>query len=89
MILDLNHSQELTGEVFITFIIVFSQLLRPIQGISTNLAFMNKAKASQDRINEILDTDEKIYEVENPVALSELKSGIRYENVSFIAIFKC
>jgi len=83
MILDINHSQELTGEVFITFIIVFSQLLRPIQGISTNLAFMNKAKASQDRINEILDTDEKIYEVENPVALSELKSGIRYENVSF------
>ncbi len=83
MILDINHRQELTGEVVITIIIVFSQLLRPIQGISTNLAFMNKAKASQDRINEILDTDEKIYEVENPVALSELKSGIRYENVSF------
>ncbi len=83
MILDINNAQGLTGEVFITFIIVFSQLLRPIQGISTNLAFMTKAKASQDRINEILETDEKIYEIDNPIALSELKIGLRYENVSF------
>lgn len=83
MILDVSNDQRLTGEVFITFIIVFSQLLRPIQGIATNIAFLNKAKASQDRINEILNTDEKIYERENPVALKELKTGIRYENVSF------
>jgi subfamily B ATP-binding cassette protein MsbA len=44
---------------------------------------LTKARASQDRINEILNTDERIYEVENPTALPELKSGIRYENVSF------
>lgn len=83
MILDAKNDDVLTGEVFITFIIVFSQLLRPIQGIATNMAFLNKARASQDRINEILNTDERIYEVENPTALPELKSGIRYENVSF------
>jgi subfamily B ATP-binding cassette protein MsbA len=83
MILDAKNDAVLTGEVFITFIIVFSQLLRPIQGIATNMAFLNKARASQDRINEILNTDERIYEVENPTALPELKSGIRYENVSF------
>ncbi len=83
MILDAKNDAILTGEVFITFIIVFSQLLRPIQGIATNMAFLNKARASQDRINEILNTDERIYEVENPTALPELKIGIRYENVSF------
>lgn len=83
MILDAKNDAVLTGEVFITFIIVFSQLLRPIQGIATNMAFLNKARASQDRINEILNTDERIYEVENPTALPELKTGIRYENVSF------
>jgi ABC-type multidrug transport system fused ATPase/permease subunit len=47
------------------------------------MAFLTKARASQDRINEILNTDERIYEVENPTALTELKTGIRYENVSF------
>lgn len=83
MILDAQNDQNLTAEVFITFIIVFSQLLRPIQGISSAVAYLHKAKASQDRINEILNADEKIFEKANPVPLPELKNGIRYENVSF------
>jgi subfamily B ATP-binding cassette protein MsbA len=83
MIIDMKAGDTLTGEVFITFIIVFSQLLRPIQGISTNIGFLNKAKASQDRINEILQSDEKITEIPDPVQLSNLQKGIRYENVSF------
>ena len=83
MIIDMKGGETLTGEVFITFIIVFSQLLRPIQGISTNIGFLNKAKASQDRINEILDSDEKITEIADPIKLPELNRGIRYENVSF------
>ena len=56
---------DLTGELFITFIIVFSQLLRPIQGISNSMANLNKSKASQDRINEILETDLKITNPKN------------------------
>jgi subfamily B ATP-binding cassette protein MsbA len=83
MILEAGENQALSGEVFITFIVVFSQLLRPIQGVATNIAFLNKAKASQDRINEILLADEKIYEPENPIELKELKEGVRYANVSF------
>jgi len=83
MIIDMTADNTLTGEVFITFIIVFSQLLRPIQGISTNIGFLNKAKASQDRINEILDSDEKIIEIQDPVKLPTLARSIRYENVSF------
>jgi subfamily B ATP-binding cassette protein MsbA len=83
MILQTNEKQLLTGEVFITFVIVFSQLLRPIQGISSNITYLNKAKASLDRINEVLDADERIYELPQPVKLPELRSGVRYENVSF------
>jgi subfamily B ATP-binding cassette protein MsbA len=83
MILDISGEKKLTGEVFITFIIVFSQLLRPIQGISTSIASLNKAKVSQDRINEILNADEKIYEVKDPISLPDLEIGVRYENVSF------
>ena len=82
MILD-HTNKGLTGEVFITFVIVFSQLLRPIQGISTNIASLNKAKASLDRINEILNADEIIKEAEKPVRIDQFRSAIRYENVSF------
>jgi ABC-type multidrug transport system fused ATPase/permease subunit len=44
---------------------------------------LNKAEASRDRINAILDTDENIYEAENPKALDGLKNEIRLEGVSF------
>jgi subfamily B ATP-binding cassette protein MsbA len=83
MILDAKSSSSLTGEEFIAFIIVFSQLLRPISGISFCVSCLNKAKVSQDRINEILETDEKIYESSSPVPLPLLSKGIRYQNISF------
>jgi subfamily B ATP-binding cassette protein MsbA len=83
MILDAKNSSGMTGEKFMGFILVFSQLLRPIQGIATSVANLNKAKASQDRINEILDADEHIYETENPIKLRELSKGITYRNISF------
>ena len=83
MILDAKVGNDLSGEVFITFVIVFSQLMRPISGISSAIASFQKAKVSQDRINEIIHMDEKIYEQANPIPLTELKNSIRYENVSF------
>lgn len=83
MILDSSTQRALTGEVFITFVIVFSQLLRPIQGITSNITYINKAVASLDRINEVLNADERIFEIPDPVKLPELRTGVRYENVSF------
>jgi subfamily B ATP-binding cassette protein MsbA len=83
MILENKGTTDLTGEKFIAFIVVFSQLLRPIQGISNSIGYMNKTKASLERINAILETDEKIIERENPVTVPELQKEIRFENVSF------
>ncbi len=79
----LDHETNLTGGKFITFIVVFSQLLRPIQGIASSIGFLNKTKASQDRINEVLFTNEKIFENENPIKLYELSKELKFENVSF------
>lgn len=83
MILDASSKGTLNGEKFLTFIIVFSQLLRPIQGISTSLANLNKAKPSQDRINEILFADEVIHEQHNAQPITHFSDSIRYEHVSF------
>jgi len=44
---------------------------------------MNKASASQDRINEVLNTDEKIYETKSPATLYGLKDAIEYKNITF------
>lgn len=79
----LDPSTNFKASTFLGFIIVFSQLMRPIQGISQSMSNLNKSRASQDRINAILNADEKIYEIDKPVALKDLNNGIEYRNVSF------
>jgi len=72
-----------SGEVFLTFVIVFSQLLRPISNISKNISNMIKARASQDRINEILNHDEIVKESASPIAINNFTQQIDFKNVSF------
>lgn len=78
-----NSNNSLTGELFLTFIIIFSQLLRPIQSISNGVAVMNKAKVSLDRVNEVLNSDEKIIEKENAQSIISFESQISFEDVHF------
>lgn len=73
----------LSGEVFMTFIIVFSQFLRPVQNISKNISNMIKSRASQDRINQILDLDDVITDAPNASNLETFNSNISFENVGF------
>lgn len=82
LILD-HKAGNLNGEVFLTFIIVFSQLLRPIQGISSAMANMTKAKVSLDRINEILVQDEVITEIANPKNIEAFSNEIIFDRVNF------
>ncbi|MDA9987038.1 ATP-binding cassette domain-containing protein, partial [Crocinitomicaceae bacterium] len=69
--------------VFMTFIIVFSQFLRPVQNISKNISNMIKSRASQDRINQILDLDDVIKDAPNASNLETFNSNISFENVGF------
>ena len=84
-LLVLNPSAEasMTGPEFLGFILIFSQLTRPISGIAKSVANLNKAGASQDRINEILNADEKIYESESPISIKALTGSIRYKDIYF------
>ena len=82
LILD-HHNTGLSGEVFLTFIIVFSQLLRPIQSVSNALANLAKARVSLDRIHEILAQDEKIVDAHDALTIHEFKDSLQFQNVSF------
>ena len=78
-----NASGGLSGKVFLTFIIVFSQMLRPIQGISTALANLAKARVSLDRINEVLNQPEIIVEKQDAAEVPDFKEEIQFKDVSF------
>ncbi len=78
-----DPSNSFSGEVFLTFVIVFSQLLRPIQSISKNISSMIKSRASQDRINDVLNLDEIINQSDSPISLGGFHNQIDFNNVSF------
>jgi len=78
-----DPSNSFSGEVFLTFVIVFSQLLRPIQSISKNISSMIKSRASQDRINDVLNLDEIINQSDTPISLGGFNNQIDFKNVSF------
>lgn len=83
MILDAGENSQFSGEQFIGFILVFSQLLRPIQNTAKSIGNLQKAKVSQERIDAVINTDEKIVETENPVRLEKLNQAIEYKNINF------
>jgi len=73
----------LDGEDFITFIIVFSQLLRPISNVAKGLSALNKAEASLNRVNHILDIEDTIKDPKKPVSKTDFVSAVHFKNVSF------
>ncbi|MES2557856.1 MAG: ABC transporter ATP-binding protein [Bacteroidota bacterium] len=82
-IMILDGQSGLTGSKFVGFIIIFSQLLRPIQGIATSVGNLNKAQPSQDRINEILNAEETIEQQVGAIPLAKFEDGIEVDHVWF------
>lgn len=79
----LNENSSLTGEFFIAYIAIFSQLMPPAKAFSEGFFRLQKGIASMDRINEILNAEEKIYEPKNPVQLKKFTDCIEFRNVNF------
>jgi subfamily B ATP-binding cassette protein MsbA len=74
---------EMTSDEFMTFIIVFSQLMRPVSGFASGMAFMSKASASMDRINGIIDLKDTIKNKDNAPDIINFEKSIALENVRF------
>ncbi len=73
----------LSGEGFIMYIGVFSQIINPAKTLSTAFYNMQKASASLFRIEEILNTTNTIVNKENPVDFTDFKNAIELRNISF------
>jgi subfamily B ATP-binding cassette protein MsbA len=68
---------------FITYIIVFSQIISPAKSFSQGYYNIQKGVASADRIFEILDADEVITEKENALEIKDFEQEISYQDVTF------
>jgi subfamily B ATP-binding cassette protein MsbA len=79
----LGGGGNLTGENLIFFLIIFSQVIPPAKNFTTAWFNIQKGMASVDRVDQLLDADDKIFEKPGAMKASGFKGSIEYRNVSF------
>lgn len=79
----LSGNQNLTAELFITYIALFTQIITPIKVLSTAFSNYKRGQASLDRIHEILDADESIKNPANPVPITSFQDSISFDHLTF------
>lgn len=79
----LSDSSSIKAADFITYIIVFSQIIPPAKTFAQGFYSIQKGIASAERIFEILDAEEVIVERPDAIAVSEFRQSVEYRDVSF------
>jgi len=79
----LSDEPSMTSEKLIFFLVVFSQLINPVKNLSNAWFSIQKGMASVDRVDELLEADEEIIEVPEPVAAEDFRDSIEFRNVTF------
>jgi ATP-binding cassette, subfamily B, bacterial MsbA len=79
----LSGESDLSASNFITYIIIFTQVLNPAKEISRSVSNIQRGIASAERIFEVVDTQSQIQAPKNPKAISGFKSHIEFNQVSF------
>ncbi|MEM9831146.1 MAG: ABC transporter ATP-binding protein [Bacteroidota bacterium] len=79
----LNNDSSLSASQFITYIIIFSQMLNPARSITNSISSIQRGLASGERIFSVIDTQEEITDLPNARPLPAFEREIRFENISF------
>ncbi len=79
----LSPESSLDAALFITYILIFSQIIVPAKQVTRAFYNVQKGAASVERIQEVLDAEEKIAEKEKPVPVENFENTIEYKDVAF------
>ncbi len=79
----LSDNQSIQAADFITYIIVFSQIIPPAKTFAQGYYSIQKGLASADRIFEVLDAEEVIEEKKDAKPIVSFSKEIEYRNVEF------
>ena len=79
----LGHKMNLTAEMFITYIAMFTQVIEPLKSLSTAGANYRRGLAALDRVRELLNADEQIPEAGNPIAVDSFRDSLRFDHLTF------
>ncbi len=79
----LGDSATISAAVFITYIVIFSQVIPPAKSFTTGYYSIQKGIASAERIFEILDAEEVIVERPDAIRIRSFEKNIEYRDISF------
>ncbi|MBC6367297.1 ABC transporter ATP-binding protein [Algoriphagus sp. AK58] len=79
----LSGESDLSASDFITYIIIFTQVLNPAKEISRAVSSIQRGIASAERIFEVIDTPSQIQSPPKPKPLSGFHESINFKKVSF------
>jgi ATP-binding cassette, subfamily B, bacterial MsbA len=73
----------LSASAFITYIIIFSQVLRPAKEISDAVSSLQRGAVASERILTLIDTQSAIQEKQEAIVLPSLTGKIEFSKVNF------
>lgn len=76
-------SGELSGELLIFYLVVFSQIIAPARAFSDAIFKINKGVASLERVNEVLHAEETVSDMPNARTLDAFKDRIEFRQLNF------
>ena len=79
----LNSTNGFSAELFITYIVMFVQIINPSKATAESVANLKKGFAAIDRIDELMQAEEVITEVPNALYVNNFNDNICFKNVSF------
>jgi subfamily B ATP-binding cassette protein MsbA len=80
-LLALKGEAHMSPDRLIAYLIIFSQIIQPAKNITTAWFSIQKGMASIDRVDQILEAEEKITENENALPVKEFNDSIEFKGV--------
>ena len=79
----LSDSSSLSPQEFIGYILIFSQIIPPVRSLTTSYYYIQKGSAAAERVYEILDQENGIYNNPKAVKISKINNSINFNINSF------
>lgn len=77
------HSNTLQPEIFITYIVLFYQIINPAKSISTAIYDIKRGQASSERILSVLDTPNPLADGPDALPKTSFDHSLEFKGVSF------
>lgn len=79
----LSERSSLSAELFITYIALFTQIITPVQNLSSAFSEYKRGEAALDRIQEFLNIEDVVEDRPDAIPVEDFRDGIEMKDLRF------